>query len=134
MIEIDLERATDTLTTRVLYGDKPFVPPALDALTYWRFRVPTDVDTARTSVTFLFRPPAIYSLEPFSTQLKLLWPADDRPALPQQVFDPGYPVASVATRAVILAVRVDAAGTVAGIDAILGIEPLTKQARDAVKN
>jgi hypothetical protein len=134
VIEIDLERATDTLTTKVLYGDKPFAPPALDALTHWQFRVPAEANSARTSVTFLFRPPAIYSLTPFSTLLKPLKPAEDRPALPQRVIDPGYPVASVATGAVILAVRVDALGTVTGVDAILGIEPLTKQSREAVKN
>src|SRR5262245_43487783 len=59
-VEIRLNSATGALDTRVLYGEGPAVISALDALRHWRFKV-AGTETARTSVTFVFRPPALYS-------------------------------------------------------------------------
>lgn len=134
VVEIELERATDLLKTRMLYGESPFMPRALNALKQWRFKVPDELPIARTSVTFLFRPPAFYLLEPLTTPVSPWTPGKDAPALPQQVVDPGYPAATVVSGSVILEVQVDSVGAVTGVQTILGIEPLTEAAHKAVKN
>jgi protein TonB len=95
---------------------------------------PPPPDIGRTSVTFLFRPPAIYSAKIGATAIRP-WDLDEGfPALPQDIIDPGYPPTSLATGAAILEVRVNASGAVTGIRPVGGITPLTDQAQEAVKN
>ena len=134
VVEIQVNSTTGALDTRVLYGEAPFVTSALKALKQWRFHAPAGAEVSRTSVTFLFRPPAVYSLKPGSTLVRPWMPGEDWPALPQEVIDPGYPAASIVTGAVILAARIDAAGVVSGIETVVGIGSLTEQARFAVKD
>ena len=131
-VEIELAKITGALDTRVLYGEGQFVMSAIHALKQWRFKVPAGAEVARTSVTFMFRPPAMYPLNPVATWVRPWMPGEDCPALPQRVIDPGYPPTSVASGAVILAAQIDAAGVVTGVETIRGIAPLTEQARIAV--
>lgn len=116
--EVGLDQAAGALQTRVLHGDAPFVPPALDALKHWRFAAPPGVVRSRTSITFLFRPPAFYTTAMGTVAVRPWMPDEDCPALPQRVIDPGYPAASLSTGSVILEVQVNEAGVVTGIDAI----------------
>jgi hypothetical protein len=134
VLEIELERAADLLRTRMLYGEAPYMPRALNTVKQWRFSLPPELDSASTSVTFLFRPPAVYSFKPVTTSVRPWTPGQDSPALPQYVIDPGYPATSLASGAVILEVRIDAAGAVAGLETIYGIEPLIAAAKKAVMN
>ena len=133
VVEIEIERTTIKMQTRVLCGESPFVPSALEALERWRFVAPPEAEIGRTSVTFLFQSPAIYSVKIGATAIRP-WNLDkDFPALPQEIIDPGYPPTSLATGAVILEVRVNASGIVTGARPVSGIEPLTDQAQEAVK-
>lgn len=131
--EIEIDRTTGELSTRILYGDSPFVPPALNALKHWGFIAPPEVLRSRTSVTFLFRPPAFYSVNVGTLSVRPWMPGEDCAALPQNIVDPGYPAASLATGAVVLEVRLNAAGSVTGVKTVIGITPLTEQAVKAVK-
>ena len=133
VVEIDIERITGKVQTRVLSGESPFVPSPLEALRQWRFVVPPDTDIGRTSVTFLFRPPAIYSVKVGATAIRPWDPNEDFPPLPQEVIDPGYPPSSLATGAAILEARVNASGVVTGTKPLEGVTALTDQAREGVK-
>ena len=134
VVEIDIERTTSKMQTRVLSGESPFVHSALEALERWRFAAPPEADIGRTSVTFLFRPPAIYSVKIGAMALRP-WNLDqDFAALPQEIIDPGYPPTSLATGAAILEVRVNASGIVTGTRPLDGITPLTDRAQETVKN
>jgi TonB family protein len=132
--EIEIERISGNIQTRVLCGEPPFVTSALEALKVWRFIVSSEGGVGRTSVTFLFRPPAMYPDKIGATAV-YPWNLDeDFPALPQQVIDPGYPPASLATGAVILQVQVNPSGTVISTRTIAGVRPLTDKAQEAIKN
>jgi hypothetical protein len=131
--EIEIERVSERVQTRVLCGEPPFVTSALDALNRWQFVFSPEADVARTSVTFLFRPPLLHPVRigPMTT-----WPWNldqDFPALPQQVVDPGYPPATLATGAVILEAAVNASGIVTRVKTIQGVSPLVDVAQEAVK-
>jgi TonB family protein len=134
VVEIEIDRMTGALQTRVLHGDSPFVPPALDTLKHWRFSAPPGAVRSRTSITFLFRPPLFRSLNVPAGVIRPWMPGDDSAALPQKVVDPGYPPDSNAAGAVILEVMIDAAGSVTGIDVVRGVADLTEQTKTAVKN
>jgi hypothetical protein len=133
-VEIRLNSATGALDTRVLHGEGPAVTSALDALRQWRFKVLPGTETARTSVTFVFRPPVLYSLKPVATAVRPWMPAENSPALPQMVTDPGYPIGSSAVGAVIFAAAIDADGVVTVVEAIPGIPTLTERAESALRN
>lgn len=62
----------------------------------WRFALPQDTDLSRTSITFLFRSPAIYSSRIPTLTIRPWAPGLDSAELPQRVVDPGYPVTSIA--------------------------------------
>ena len=131
--EVGLNQTTGALQTRVLHGDAPFIPPALDVLKHWRFVAPPGVVHSHTSVTFLFRSPTFYSMTMGAPVVRPWMPDEDCPALPQRVTDPGYPSGSLSTGGVILELRVNAAGVVTGIETISGIGDLTEHAKTAVK-
>ena len=131
--EIEIERVSGRIQTRVLCGEPPFVAAALEALAHWRFIIPSDSDIGRTSVTFLFRPAAIYSVNIGATTT---WPwklDSDYPPLPQQIIDPGYPPTSLTPGAAILELRINASGVVANARSLEGVSPLTDKAQEAVK-
>ena len=133
VIEVEIERISGKIQTRVLCGEPPFAASALEALMRWRFSVPRDTDISRTSVSFFFRPPAMYPVKSGAPAV-CPWNLDhDFPALPQQVVDPGYPPTSLATDAAILEVEVSEAGVVTRTKTIAGVRPLTDMAEEAVK-
>jgi TonB family protein len=131
VIEVELDQAT--LRTRVLYGKSPFSTSALNAITQWRFAAPPTATLSRTSVTFLFRPPTIYSVRVLDAPVKPWMPGEDSSALPQQVIDPGYPPNSVAQGSVILAAHVSSEGLVTSVETMSGDRSLSSQAERAVK-
>lgn len=134
VIEIELDGITGGLKTRLLYGEPPFVTPALNALMGWKFALPLNTDLSRTSITFLFRSPAIYSARIPTLAIRPWVPGLDAAALPQQVVDPGYPVTSIAHGVVILTVKVDAQGNVTGVETISGDASLSEESQKAVKS
>ena len=133
VIEVELDQTTDTLRTRVLYGKSPFSASAVDAIKQWRFAAPPGANITRTSVTFLFRPPAIYSVAVLDAAVKPWMPGEDSSALPQQVIDPGYPPTSVAQGSVILEAHVSRDGIVTAVQTTSGDRSLSGQAERAVK-
>jgi TonB family protein len=134
VIEVELNHATRALDTRILFGDTPFLPSALDALAHWRFEGSSDAAKSRTSVTFLFRSPAIYAMKIGAGPIRPWSASGDTSALPQQIIDPGYPQTSIAAGAVILEAHVDAAGHVNDVETISGIASLTEPAAAALRN
>jgi Gram-negative bacterial TonB protein C-terminal len=134
VVEVDIERITGKIQTQTLYGEPPFLASALEALEQWRFVIPPKTDIGTTSVTFLFRSPAIYSVKIGTAAVRPWNFEEDFPALPQEIIDPGYPPTSVATGAAILEVRVSASGFVTSTRPVEGVAPLIDQAQKAVKN
>jgi TonB family protein len=132
VVEVDVERTSET-QTRVLCGEPPFVASAVEALKQWRFIASEDAGIVHTSVTFLFRPRAMYPVKIGATAVCPWNLEGDFPALAQQVIDPGYPPTSLATGAVILEVQVNASGMVTSTRIIDGLKPLTEKAQEAVK-
>lgn len=132
VVDVAVDAATHSLRTRVLQGEMPFVESALNALKRWTFTVPAGVADARTSATFLFRPPAIYPVKVLDKPVRPWTTAEDAPALPRKVLDPGYPVTSVAQGAVILRVGINTDGLVAKVETISGNAGLIQQSRGAV--
>jgi TonB family protein len=133
VVEIELDGLTGGLKTRPLYGEQPFATSALKALMGWRFALPPEADLARTSITFLFRSPAIYAARIPALAVRPWAPGLDIPALPQEVVDPMYPAASTAQGVVILAAKVSAEGEVTGVETVSGDALLAEQSRAAVK-
>src|SRR5688572_7169654 len=133
VVEVQHHQTTGALQTRMLHGDQPFLRAAQDALWHWRFTAAPGAIRSRTSITFLFRSPAIYSMTIDAPAVRPWMPGEDCPALPQRLFDPGYPPGSLSTGAVILDVRVNAAGVVTDVETISGIGDLTEFAKTAVK-
>ena len=114
----------------MLAGASPYIQSSVVTVAQWRFAVPPTTN-ARTSVTFLFRPPLIYP-QPLPPPFILL-EESDRPALPQEIVDPGYPVASIAQDAVILEVVVGETGTPLQIRVISGDVALAGISSQAVQ-
>ena len=82
------------MQTRQLYGKSPFVTPGLNALMSWGFAVPPGIPSARASITFLFRSPAIYAVSIPPPAVKPWAGPTNTSALPQEIVDPGYPPAA----------------------------------------
>jgi hypothetical protein len=133
VVEMEVNSATGALTTRPLYGERPFASSALSALRQWRFQIPAGAAVGRTSITFLFRPPAFYSSKPMSIAVNAWRPGQESSALPHEVLDSEYPMTSTAEGAVVFAVRIDDIGGVNGIETLVGIDTLTEPARLAIK-
>lgn len=133
LVVVDVEiQQTGKIQTRVLRGEPPFVASALKALQGWQF-VPAPLGAVkRTSVTFLFRAPFIYGAKVDSGFARPPDLVEEAPALPQQVIDPGYPPASLATGAAILEVHISASGQVVSSKTIDGVTPLTDKAQAAI--
>jgi hypothetical protein len=133
VFEVEIDGRTGTVQTRQLYGRTPFIAPGANALMSWAFAIPPGTSTARTTVTFLFRSPAIYSV-PISAPSVRPWAiSQDMPALPQEVVDPGYPHTSVAQGVVVFVLRINANGAVIGVEKFSGDDGLFNQAVAAMK-
>jgi TonB-like protein len=133
IVEVEMDGRTRSLQTRQLYGKSPFVTPGLNALMSWGFAVPTGAATARTSVTFLFRSPAIYSASIPSPEVKPFAGGQNTSALPRQIVDPGYPPTSVAEGILVMNVKVDADGNVTGVEKFSGEGALFEHSQPALK-
>jgi TonB family protein len=132
--EIVVNPGTGGVQTRPLHGERPFLISALDSLMRWRFSAASGAVQSRTSITFLFRSPVLYSADLGEIAIRPWMPGEDCPALPQKVIDPRYPMGSQAEGAVILEVGVNAEGAVTRIETVNGIEDLTEHAQAAVKD
>src|SRR5688572_16053784 len=130
--EIELNSRTGVQRTSLLYGTSPFVSPGLNVLMSWDFALPPGTALARTSITFLFRSPALYAIPIPPVAISPYDRTADRSALPTHVVDPGYPPTSVAVGAVILAVKVNAEGVVTAVEAVSGDPSLVEQSERAL--
>ena len=134
VVEVEVDGRTRSMQTRQLYGKSPFVTPGLNALMSWGFSVPQGVPSARTSVTFLFRSPAIYSVSITPPAVQPWAGSPNISALPQEIVDPGYPPTSVAEGILVLTLRINTEGNVIGVEKFSGEAVLFEQARLALKN
>jgi len=134
VVEVEVDSGTRSMQTRQLYGNSPFVTSGLNALMSWVFAVPAGVPSARTSVTFLFRSPSIYSVPIPAPAVKPWAGSPNTSALPQEIMDPGYPPASVAEGILVLIVRINAEGKVIGVEKFSGEAALFEQSHNALKN
>jgi hypothetical protein len=134
VVEVEMDGRTRSVQTRQLYGRAPFATAGLNALMSWGFAVPPGVASARTSVTFLYRSPAIYPVPIPSPVVKPWAGSANTSALPQEVVDPGYPSAVAAEGTVVLAARIDSEGRVIGVEKFNGDAALFEQSQIAVKN
>ncbi len=134
VVEVEMDGRTRSLQTRLLYGKSPFVTPGLNALMSWGFAVPPGTNAARTSVTFLFRSPAIYAVNILPPAVKPWARGLNTSALPQEIVDPGYPAASVAKGVVILAARINTDGVVIGVEKVSGDTAFFEQSQLALKS
>lgn len=134
VVEVEMDGRTRSVQTRQLYGRAPFVTAGLNALMSWGFAVPPGVASARTSVTFLYRSPAIYAIPIPSPGVKPWRDPANTSALPQEVVDPGYRSAAAEEGTVVLVVRIDAEGRVIGVEKFSGDAALFEQSQIAVKN
>jgi TonB family protein len=132
LVVVDLEiESAGKIQARVVQGEPPFVASALESLKGWQFVPASHKAVDRTSVTFLFRAPAIYAVNVGSGSASGL--DGETPALPLQVIDPGYPPASLVTGSVIFELRISASGQVVSAKVIHGVKPLTEKAQEAIK-
>jgi hypothetical protein len=134
VVEVEMDGRTRSMQTRQLYGRTPFITPGLNALMTWGFAVPPGSSSARTSVTFLFRSPAIYGISIPAPAVKSWAGSQTTSALPQEIVDPGYPLESAAEGVVILAVRINTEGVVTGVERFSGDAGLFDQTQTALKS
>ena len=134
VVEVEVDARTRSMQTRQLYGQSPFVTPGLNALMSWGFAVPPGVSSARTSVTFLFRSPAIYPVPIPPPAVKPWTGSPNASALPQEIVDPGYPPAAVAEGILVLVVRINPDGNVIGVEKFSGDAVLFAHSQNALKN
>ena len=125
VVLMEMDRLSKRTNTEMVYGRPPFISAALDAVTHWRFKPSSQAHASRTSITFVFRPRSIerVPLPVKMTGAQIARP--DRPPLPLEIFDPGYPPMSVAEGAVVLELSVDAKGGVVEVRPIVDIPSLT---------
>jgi Gram-negative bacterial TonB protein C-terminal len=133
VVEIEVDGRTHSVQTRQLYGSSPFVTPALNALMSWGFAVPPGASSARTSVTFLFRSPAIYAVPLPKPAVRPWAGSPNTSALPQELVDPGYPPAASVEGTVVLVARINADGNVIGVEKFSGDAALFAQSQIALK-
>ena len=134
VVEVEVDSRTHSLQTRQLYGNSPFVTPGLNALMSWEFAVPPGSSSARTSVTFLYRSPAIYSVPIRPLAVRPLTGSPNTSALPQEIVDPGYPPRTVAEGVLIVMLRVDSDGKVIGVEKFSGEAVFFEQSQNALKD
>ena len=133
VVEVEMDGKTGSIQTRPLYGSSPFVAPGLNALMNWRFAVPQGASRARTSVTFLFRSPAIYAINIPRPMVRPYADSKTTSALPQEITDTGYPAGTDIEGVVIMAARINAEGGVIGVEKFSGQTALFNQAQAAVR-
>jgi hypothetical protein len=134
VVEVEVDARTHSMQTRQLNGNSPFVTPGLNALMRWGFAVPPGVASARTSVTFLYRSPAIYSVPIRLSAVKPWAGSPNTSALPKEIVDPGYPPAAVAEGILIVVLRIGPEGNVIGIEKFSGEAVFFEQSQNALKN
>jgi hypothetical protein len=134
VVEVELDARTRSMQTRQLYGNSPFVIPGLNALMSWGFAVPPGIPSARTSVTFLYRSPAIYSVPVRPLAVKPWAGSPTTSALPQEIVDPGYPPTAVAEGLLVAVLRINSDGKVIGVEKFSGEAVFFEQSQTALKN
>jgi len=134
VVEVEVDARTHSMQTRQLNGNSPFVTPGLNALMRWGFAVPPGVASARTSVTFLYRSPAVYSVPIRLPAAKPWTGSPNTSALPQEIVDPGYPPTAVADGILIVVLRIGPEGNVIGIEKFSGEAVFFEQSQNALKN
>ena len=134
VIQMDMHGDPEMMATSILEGEVPFVTAAMNALTHWAFSAPPNASVARTSVTFFFRPQSPYPMKVLKKPVSPWSVHEDRPALPIEAIDPGYPMMSSSEGVVIFEVGVAVDGRVTYLETVHGIAGLTEHASHAVKN
>jgi hypothetical protein len=134
VIQMDMHGDPEMMATSILEGEVPFVTAAMNALTHWTFSSPPTASVARTSVTFFFRPRSPYPMKVLKKPVSPWSVQEDRPALPIEAIDPGYPMMSSSEGVVIFEVGVGVDGRVTYLETVDGIAGLTEHAGQAVKN
>jgi hypothetical protein len=123
-----------TVNVQPVSGAQPFVAPALNSVLGWRF-----VNAGQTdwpiSITFLFRPAAVYSAAPIQFPPPAAGSALPResPPMPLVVVDPGYPPTAQAEGPVVLQIEVGVNGAPGLIREIGVAHPLGANAIAAVR-
>ena len=131
---IEMDRAGKRLNTELVYGESPFAGAALDALTHWKFSPSPSADMSRTSVTFVFRPRSMERV-PLTARISGQQRArPNRPPLPLEMFDTGYPQTCDTEGAVVLELSVNEKGEVDDVAPILGFPSLTGAVEMEVKS
>ncbi len=131
-------RAGTPLDIGVVHGDQPFLDKALAAVRTWTFRparVAGRASEARISVTFQFaqpyvppRSPTVHDYDQDSRSA-----TQDVAARPIRTVEPKYPATSSAGGSVILYESIDREGSVAAVEVVAGLEPLTAAALAAAQ-
>ena len=133
VLEIEVNGRTGGQQTRLLYGSSPFVSPGLNAVMSWGFALPPETEVARTSITFLYRSPAIYTVGIPPVTVKSGARGPTASALPREIVDPGYPMRSIAQGSVVFAVKVHADGSVTDVQTISGDDSLAQHSQQTLK-
>jgi outer membrane biosynthesis protein TonB len=124
VVAVQVDRGGKRTTTEVVSGEAPFTGAALDSLTHWRFTPSKTAGASSTSITFVFRPRTMdrVPLDAGVTARDLA--QADRPPLPREIFDPGYPQTCSDQGAVILELSVNEKGDVEGVEPIISMTSL----------
>jgi hypothetical protein len=117
--EIQVNRPGNRVQTTLHSGDHPFSTSALNALLQWRFSLPGEIENARTSLTFFFRPRSFRSVD-LPQAVRANSPAQDSAPLPLKISDPGYPANETGNSIVILRLGVDENGKVVDVTPLNG--------------
>ncbi len=126
-----LEIANGSVTrVDMISGAEPFASSAGAALAAWQF--PPSPEAEQISVVVDFVPPGIYSVGP--AQQRLNAPPDGSPGpYPRTVMDPQYPPNGTGEGTVILAVDLDADGSVGDVGVVKDLGAFTQAGIQAVR-
>jgi hypothetical protein len=127
-VVLDVEsRQGNIESAQILQGVNPFVDAALSSL---RHAVLPAVESHITFV-FLFRPRDFFSAPPVqSPQIT----SGDRPPLPTQLLDPGYPMSSIGEGAAVLELHITEAGDIDRVRLVDDAAGLAAQTEKALRS
>jgi outer membrane biosynthesis protein TonB len=134
VIGIQADRAGRRTSTEMISGEAPFVTAALDILAHWKFAPSSTAGVSATSITFVFRPRTMDRVPLYVSISEHQKAKADRPPLPLQIFDTGYPQMCIDQGAVIMELSVNERGDVEDVKSILSIPSLGGAAEMEVKS
>jgi hypothetical protein len=135
VLDLETGRQGSVQSIEILQGASPFLDAALLNIRQWIFTpasAPLPVES-HVTVVFLFRPRDLFSSAPVQSS-ESFRRNSDRPPVPLELLDPGYPVASVGEGAAVLELQIAQTGNIERVRVVVDAAGLAAHTERALRS